>query len=100
MPLEKILSDSSYCQKSYLKMGEVINHNCKCQNCKYKYICGGGCRALAWGENGTDYLAIDNEACEFFSDGYYEKIIDFMINYDKEHNSNYSGINDLQNRTK
>lgn len=88
--LSDILSDSMYSCISRMRMGEVTEHNCKCRECKYRDICGGGCRAIACGESCTDLRAIDNDACEFFTDGWYDRIIGFMERYDDEHGTDYT----------
>ena len=72
-PLQQILSESYYHDLCFVKMGECIEHNEKCRQCAYRLSCGAGCRACALGETGTDYRAIDDSACRFFRDGWYDK---------------------------
>ena len=57
-----------------LRLEDYLAHNPKCQKCEFKNQCGAGCRGLAIGEEGTDYLAIDEEVCYFFTSGYYDKV--------------------------
>ena len=72
-PLSGILSDSFYRDACFRTMGECIAHNERCRDCEYRLFCGAGCRATACGETGTDYLAVDEEACYLFKSGWYEK---------------------------
>jgi radical SAM protein with 4Fe4S-binding SPASM domain len=72
--LESILTDSFYTKMIDVRLKDYLNHNEKCQRCKYKNACGGGCRGTAIGQNGTDYLAQDNQACIFFKGGYVDMI--------------------------
>lgn len=71
--LQKILSDSKYIKDTYALVGDFISHNKECQTCEYAVKCRGGCRAVAIGATGIDYLAIDEETCLFFKNGWYEK---------------------------
>ena len=80
-PLSDILSDSYYRDICLVKMGECIEHNDKCHDCKYKLMCGAGCRACACGETSTDYLGIDEEVCHFFKNGWYEKAKEVIEKY-------------------
>ena len=80
-PLSDILSDSYYRNICLIKMGECIEHNERCRDCKYKLMCGAGCRACACGETSTDYLGIDEEVCYFFKNGWYEKALEVIDRY-------------------
>ena len=80
-PLTKILSDSHYRDTCLVKMGDCINHNEKCKDCKYRLDCGAGCRACACGETGMDYMGIDEEPCYFFLNGWYEKAQEYVEKY-------------------
>ena len=80
-PLSDILSDSYYRDICLIKMGECIEHNDKCHDCKYKFMCGAGCRACACGETSTDYLGVDEEVCHFFKNGWYEKAKEVIEKY-------------------
>lgn len=72
-PLSEILTDSWYRKMSLLKMGECIQHNEKCRDCKFALECGAGCRACACAGGKTDYLGIDKDCCDFFMKGWYKK---------------------------
>ena len=80
-PLSEILSDSYYRDVCLIKMGECINHNERCRDCKYKLMCGAGCRACACGETSTDYMGIDEETCLFYKHGWYEKAKEAIKKY-------------------
>ena len=56
-------------------------HNEKCRDCKYRLMCGAGCRACACGETKTDYQGIDEEKCEFFLNGWFEKAQEVIERY-------------------
>lgn len=72
-PLAEILSDSAYYQKSCkVKVGTCIEHNEKCRKCEHRFVCGGGCRALACAAHG-DFLGIDEETCYVFKSGYFDR---------------------------
>lgn len=72
--LKDILSDSVYMKIIDIRLEDYLAHNKKCSECKYKNMCCAGCRGLAVGEKGTDYLAIDEDACYFFNAGYLDKV--------------------------
>ena len=80
-PLSDILTDSYFKKMSMLKMGECTEHNEKCRDCKYKLLCGAGCRACACAGGKTDYLGIDQECCDFFLKGWYEKACELREKY-------------------
>ena len=80
-PLSDILTDSYYRDTCLMKMGECISHNKKCMDCKYRLLCGAGCRACGCGETGMDYRAVDEDTCDFFTHGWYEKAQDVIEKY-------------------
>ena len=80
-PLSEILTDSYFKKMSVLKMSECIEHNDKCRNCKYALQCGAGCRACACKGGNTDYLGVDQECCNFFLNGWYEKAKELCEKY-------------------
>ncbi|MBR1876951.1 MAG: radical SAM protein [Lachnospiraceae bacterium] len=80
-PLSQILSDSYYRDVCLMTMGECIEHNEECRDCKYRLCCGAGCRSCACGEEGTDYRAIDPDTCHFFKNGWYEKAVEAQEKY-------------------
>lgn len=69
-PLVEILHHSAYLRAVASKIIEYMEHNPNCAACPYRYNCCGGCRASAVGSTGTDYLAPDMKACEFFRGGW------------------------------
>ena len=79
--LKDILVKSHYRDICNAKMEECIQHNEKCHDCRYRLQCGGGCRACACGETGTDYFGIDEECCRFFLDGWYDKAKELINQY-------------------
>ena len=79
--LSEILKASHYLSICNVKMGECIAHNEKCRDCRYRLQCGAGCRACGCGETGTDYLAIDEECCSFYLDGWFDKAVECIEKY-------------------
>ena len=80
-PLSDILSDSYYRNTCLVRVGECIDHNEECRECKYRLYCGVGCRARACGETGRNYKCIDEDACHFFKNGWYEKACEVIEKY-------------------
>ena len=80
-PLSDILTDSYFKKMSALKMGECTAHNEKCRDCQYSRICGAGCRACACAGGKTDYLGVDEDTCDFFKGGWYEKAKEMCEKY-------------------
>jgi radical SAM protein with 4Fe4S-binding SPASM domain len=76
-PLSEILSDSVYLRHVNATVAELRGHNEKCAACGYFADCLGGCRALAYAAT-EDYLGADTTKCEFFENGYLEKIYEVM----------------------
>ena len=76
--LSEILSGSHYRDICKVKMGACIQHNEKCRDCSWRLKCGAGCRACGCGEDGTDYMAVDEEVCSFFLNGWYEKAAEMI----------------------
>jgi len=72
--LSDILTDSTYMSLVDLRLEDYLAHNEKCQNCEFKNRCGAGCRGVAIGETGSDYLMPDEEVCFFFHSGYDKKV--------------------------
>lgn len=81
MSLSEILTDSYFRKMSGLKMGECIDHNERCRDCKYQLVCGAGCRACACAGGKTDFLGVDEETCDFFLHGWYEKAAELRENF-------------------
>ena len=72
-PLREILRDSGFVDLCYATVGDVRSHNPECGECLYKDRCAGGCRNSALMQ-GDDYFAVDKGLCEFFGNGWDEKI--------------------------
>ena len=73
-PLEEILDkDSLYMDIISYTIEDYMEHNPECQECKYKAMCCGGCRAIAVRDHPTDYLAKDLDTCEYYKGGWKEK---------------------------
>ena len=73
-PLRDILSHSEYMKRCDLRLSDYLIHNPDCADCAARLSCCGGCRALALGDNGLDYLARDYWACGYFRNGWREKL--------------------------
>lgn len=72
-PLKSLLKDSEFAHCRECTVSYILEHNDECKNCKYKYICGGGCRNEALSETG-DFYGKAPKLCKVFKDGYYEKL--------------------------
>lgn len=72
-PLKQILTDSVYISDVCSTVDAIERHNMECAKCKYLPNCCGGCRAVAVGANGNDFLAPDLNTCRFYKDGWYDK---------------------------
>ena len=81
MDLKDIINDSYYSSVAKVSCKECIEHNKKCTDCKYRWLCCSGCRAGACDNNRTDYYAIDESYCTFFENGYYEKVLGLIKEY-------------------
>ncbi len=81
MDLSQILTKSHYRDMCDVCMGDCIGHNEKCRECKYRFACGAGCRAVACGETGRDYMAVDESECHFFQSGWFEKARELRERY-------------------
>ena len=62
-PLREILTDSHFTRMADLSAGEVADHNSECRECDLRLRCAAGCRAMAIGADGDDYLALDPRTC-------------------------------------
>ena len=71
--LHDILNEGYYIECSSCVVKDLTEHNKKCKDCEYIGNCFGGCRAVAVQTGTMDYLAIDEETCQFFLDGWYDK---------------------------
>lgn len=71
--LVSALNNSSYLKAVQTTQKELFDANSECNSCKYKYDCGGGCRAGAL-INNNSYLGRDEAICYFFKNNYLAKI--------------------------
>lgn len=83
MPLQQILSDSSYTEAMSLRVRDVIAHNEECRDCEYKCRCCAGCRAFAAVNKPDDYLAIDKITCKILKERWNEKLYTVADRYFK-----------------
>ncbi len=74
VPLKEQLTDSYYKDLCFSKASDCINN---CKDCIYIEKCGAGCRASALNNCGS-YFGIDENACRFFKNGWYEKTLNFI----------------------
>lgn len=72
--LNKCLNDSTYIKLITTVAKEVLDHNDKCKDCKYKSYCLGGCRASALEFHPNDIMAVDEAVCTLFKDNWFKKI--------------------------
>ena len=72
-PLDEILRDSDLIRYEYAMVKDVRDGNDKCRKCDFIDRCAGGCRnaALMAGDN---YYGVDPGVCEFFENGWDERI--------------------------
>lgn len=75
-PLEEILKDSFYSISCNATVKQLLDNNSKCNECKYRLDCCGGCRGKALQSGSDDYFVGESEICHFFLDGWYDKIKD------------------------
>lgn len=72
--LEDILTDSSFTRLTSRSCAFILDHNEKCRDCSYRSRCCGGCRAMATGQNGGDYFAVDPIMCEMYTGGWIDRM--------------------------
>lgn len=72
-PLKQILTDSVYLTDVCSNVDAIEKHNAECAHCQHLPHCCGGCRAVAVGANGTDFLAPELDTCHFYKDGWYDR---------------------------
>ena len=68
------LSDSMYMQFVNGRLRDLFAANAECNECAYKYKCGGGCRASALAGPDHSLMGCDREMCEFWYSGYEARI--------------------------
>ena len=75
MTLSEILTDSDLIKYEYATVKDIRSRNEKCRRCSYVDRCTGGCRNSALIAGG-DYYSIDPYLCEFFENGWDQRIRD------------------------
>ncbi|MBP5279847.1 MAG: radical SAM protein [Erysipelotrichaceae bacterium] len=70
--LKDIINDSYLYEIGNLKAKDFLEKNKKCNECKYRYQCLGGCRARALILQ-DDMFGNDSDVCTYFLDGFKEK---------------------------
>ena len=72
--LKEGLSGSVYMQFVNRRIRDLFAANAECNECAYKYKCGGGCRASALAGPDHSLMGCDREMCEFWYSGYEARI--------------------------
>lgn len=72
-PLREILRDSEFVDLCYATVSDIRDHNPKCRECRFADRCTGGCRNAVLMKD-DDYYGIDTDLCEFFENGWDERI--------------------------
>ena len=72
--MKKGLNDSFYMQFVSERVRDLLNVNEECASCRYRYPCGGGCRANALMEECHNLMGCDRTACMLWKEGYVERI--------------------------
>lgn len=72
--LRQGLSDSSFMQFVSGKVKDLFAANPECSACKYRYRCGGGCRANALLEGDQNLMGCDRTMCMLWKSGYAQRI--------------------------
>ena len=75
MSLSEILTDSDLIRYEYATVKDIRDRNEKCRSCRFVDRCTGGCRNSAL-IAGDDYYGIDPYLCEFFENGWDQRIRD------------------------
>lgn len=79
--LKEILQGGAYMDTVCETIGDMLEVNRKCGECKYLTYCRGGCRAIALLTSDGDMLAPDVWKCYFFEHGYIEKCENVLKSY-------------------
>ena len=77
----KALSDSTYMEFIDTRLNTYFAHNPECADCEYRNRCAGGCRGNA--SYTGDLLAKDDKVCTFFKNGWYDKVVALLRQYNK-----------------
>lgn len=72
--MQKCLTDSKYMELLTIRASQVLAHNPKCTDCKYRKYCLGGCRAGAAVYHPKDILGVDESICRMFVGGWVDKV--------------------------
>ena len=72
--LSRGLSDSFYMDFVGRRVRDLLAANAECAACKYRYRCGGGCRATALLYGSHDLMGCDRIMCLLWKKGYAERI--------------------------
>ena len=75
--LQSLLQTGKYIDEVCATLGQLKASNEKCASCKYFRYCAGGCRAISLAFT-HDKFGVDPSKCEFFKNGYYEKLVGTM----------------------
>lgn len=73
--MKECLTDSRYMQLITTRASEVLAHNEKCADCKYRRFCLGGCRAGGFMFHQGDILGADESACKLFMNGWVHRVV-------------------------
>ncbi|MBQ9007491.1 MAG: radical SAM protein [Atopobiaceae bacterium] len=68
------LTDSKFMELVDTRAGDVLAHNERCDDCPWRALCLGGCRAGAMVDHPADVLAPDETACAYFRDGWVTRV--------------------------
>lgn len=80
--LQSLLQGGTYLEEVCTTVGDLKEHNPQCGSCAYFKYCVGGCRAVATVFNDGDKWEKDPMKCMFFLEGYYERLLDLMKDWD------------------
>lgn len=72
--LRQCLTESKYMELINTRSAAVLAHNEKCNDCAYRRLCLGGCRAAGLQCHPGDILAPDESTCRLFRDGWLQQI--------------------------
>ena len=84
-PLKELVKDSPYLNLAMAPLFKQIIENDKCGNCQYYKACTGGCPALGllYSVN-SDFYHEDITKCIFFENGWYNKVVDILKDWQLE----------------
>lgn len=75
--LQSLLQAGKYIDEVCANLWQLKAANKKCASCRYFRYCAGGCRAIALAFT-NDKFGADLSKCEFFKEGYYDKLVETM----------------------